>query len=625
MAELLIAQGWTPPDSIALRLREDVPEDVFVVVGATVYGTEFDIIIVSNCGLIVLYLSETRVDASAAAESIGQAQEFFREAVQRSEHALDQFMQDEFPALHPAVRHLIVGVDVADQLADSGMKMVASVASEEQMVDAILTTFDPDCPQMLDQRQCSELAQAYCERRLTVRQRATVPFVFRTGDLFGRGKTVWTIQEAILHMDRHPDDGVFHLRNGTFVRWLQEQGAGQLAATANDALNSVASSPREMLETFLIDTGQVDRPSIKFRPKAVDLGPIQVGSVGLSHLEIRQDRGRGHLFGQVKSIEPWMSVTPSTFSGSSSIIAINVETGSLPISIDPYETFVNVASSAADGVLKVPVTFRVVGAVSVVQRLLLRPLAALILAGIIGFTIGWMIGLTQPFVSPEPGRELGLGLTIARPLGTAILVGIFWAVLGAVVGLQIPDTWPFSDATRICLSRTILWMLGLFVLGAGSCWVVGRLSGLAVLNGSYGRCVTVGLVGAALALLPVVLRGTDLTNDPVDPAKSGQSLINRRNLVTAGMLLLLFAIIFTGVRQRDRLASLKDVAQQEAMVELSGLDTQLQHWGEVLLVRYYDRRAPSRASSERAAGTDQITITLESGPIPPLSPLFISD
>ena len=179
MAELLIAQGWTPPDSIALRLREDVPANIFVVVGATVYGTEFDIIIVSNCGLIVLYRSEMRVDAFATAESIGQAPGFFQEAVQRSEHALDQFMQDEFPASHPVVRHLIVGVDVADQLADSGIIEVASVASEEQMVDAILTTFDPDCPQMLDQRQCSELAQADCERRLTVRQRASAPFVFR--------------------------------------------------------------------------------------------------------------------------------------------------------------------------------------------------------------------------------------------------------------------------------------------------------------------------------------------------------------------------------------------------------------------------------------------------------------
>ncbi len=218
-----------------------------------------------------------------------------------------------------------------------------------------------------------------------------------------------------------------------------------------------------------------------------------------------------------------------------------------------------------------------------------------------------------------------MGLTIARPLGLGVLVGIFWAVLGVVVGLQIPDTWPFFDAIRIWLSRTILWMLGLFVLGAGSCWVVGRLSGLAGLDGSYERCVTFGLVGAAFALIPVVLRGTDLTNDPVDPAKSGQGLINRRNLVTAGMLLLLFSIIFTGVRQRDRLASLKDVAQQEAVVELSGLDTQLQHWGEVLLVRYYDRRAPSRANSEPAAGTDQITITLESGPMPPLPTLSSSD
>ncbi len=352
MAELLIAQGWTPPDSIALRLREDVPENIFVVVGATVYGTEFDIIIVSNCGLIVLYLLETRVDAFATAESIGQAPGFFQEAVQRSEHALDQFMQDEFPALHPAVRHLIVGVDVADQLADSGIIEVASVASEEQMVDAILTTFDPDCPQMLDQRQCSELAQAYCERRLTVRQRASAPFVFRTGDLLGAARQSGRSRRRYCIWIAIRTTASIILRNGTFVHWLQQQGAEQMAETANDALNSVASSPREILETFLIDTGQVDRPSIKFRPKTVDLGPIQVGSVGLSHLEIRQDRGRGHLFGQVKSIEPWMSVTPSTFSGSASIIAISVETGSLPISIDPYNTFVNVASSAADGVLK---------------------------------------------------------------------------------------------------------------------------------------------------------------------------------------------------------------------------------------------------------------------------------
>ena len=53
---------------------------------------------------------------------------------------------------------------------------------------------------------------------------------------------------------------------GTFIKWLEEQGAGQVAALATAALHRTAASPREMLEQFLIDTGQVARPSMVLRP-----------------------------------------------------------------------------------------------------------------------------------------------------------------------------------------------------------------------------------------------------------------------------------------------------------------------------------------------------------------------
>ena len=44
-------------------------------------------------------------------------------------------------------------------------------------------------------------------------QHSNEPFVFRSGGLFHSGKQVKSIRAAIKHMDRYPEDGIYHLRN----------------------------------------------------------------------------------------------------------------------------------------------------------------------------------------------------------------------------------------------------------------------------------------------------------------------------------------------------------------------------------------------------------------------------
>ena len=167
-------------------------------------------------------------------------------------------------------------------------------------------------------------------------QHTNEPFVFRSGGLFHSGKQVKSIHAAIKHMDRYPEDGIYHLRNGTLAQWLDDQGAEDLAKLAREVVRKRETDPRVTLETFLIGTGLVRRPRLSLRPKAMALPYILSGQKAECLLRVRKGRGRGYLFGGLHTSQPWLRVDPARFSGKPLESVISVSTEALPISNTPH-------------------------------------------------------------------------------------------------------------------------------------------------------------------------------------------------------------------------------------------------------------------------------------------------
>ena len=279
-------------------------------------------------------------------------------------------------------------------------------------------------------------------------QRAPKPFVFRSGGLFGSGTKVRTIRAAVKYMDRHPDDGIYHLRNGTLAQWLEDQEADELAGLARRVATERQTDPRVPLETFLIGTGLVRRPRLALHPRKVRMGYILAGQSSSCDLQVKKGRGRGYLFGRLHSTVPWLSLDPIALSGRPLKVRVGVTTETLPISKAPQEAQITVESNATEEPVAVPVRFRVMGMPSQLNRYLLRPLAGLLAGGFIGAVLGWLLGLS------------GVGLPVRFP-GTRTTVHAGFHRLGychrPAVGPSGRDTRAAPAARLACAvhSRTM--------------------------------------------------------------------------------------------------------------------------------------------------------------------------
>ncbi len=299
---------------------------------------------------------------------------------------------------------------------------------------------------------------------LAVTQHTNEPFVFRSGGLFHSGKQVKSIHSAIKHMDRYPEDGIYHLRNGTLAQWLDDQGAEDLAKLAREVVRKRETDPRVTLETFLIGTGLVRRPQLSLRPKAIAVPFILSGQKAECLLRVRKGRGRGYLYGGLSASQPWLRVDPARFSGKPLESVVSVGTEALPISNTPHSGTILVDSSATEQPMPIPVRFRVVGVPSSFHRYVVRPLMSLLLAGILGCILGALMGISGIGFPMQPLKMLSLNVTAIG--AWAILIGLVWGIFGAVLGFAQPLAWPVWYANGRWLLRTVIWAATLTVLVA---------------------------------------------------------------------------------------------------------------------------------------------------------------
>jgi hypothetical protein len=555
MARLLTAHGWPEPGSPTAILAEGLPDSYFIVESPSIQGRVLDAVVVGSQGLTVLHTRDWAGEIEPSPKGdwrgrlpSGQQQIYPNpvRAAQQSEAALRAFFQDEFPTLQPAIRQLLVLTNPEATVVGETPPGLPTV-----MAPSIAWTIEsqpmPAEGDLQDEELRESVAEALRDRRLTLSQRAAQPFVFRAGATFGSGKKVWTIREAVAHMDRHPQDGIYHLRNDTLAQWLDEQGAPHMAELARQSLAGRETDPRAPLEKFLIGTGLVERPKLEVRPQPVNLGCVVSGESSSAQIQVRKGPGRGYLFGRMWASQPWLRVEPHEFSGRTVTAVVAADASGLPIQQEPLQGEILVESSASEQPISVPVRLRVTGDPAPVDRHVLRPAAAFLVAGIVGALIGWLLGGWAGAETPGlADRVIGDGISPA--LFWAVVIGLAWGVLGAIRGARQRAAWPVRYATGRFLLYLGIWACGLLIGAAAGLWIWGVLSGQPAPPLFSTGGLRVVLIVLALAVVPAAIsemRAARLSRDTPIQSNRG-SLV--RPLVGIALGLVVLAVVSAGVR-----------------------------------------------------------------------------
>jgi hypothetical protein len=595
MAELLVAGKGIYSDSLGVYLRDALAGEYCVVVAPVVQRCPLDAVVVSPNGLTVLrvagqpdagngHYGDERVPARPQTRTVSD-----QDAAQAT-RALQAFLHDEFPALQPRIAYLRIGPLTEDQdgwaiLEPAGLEetpLAQALAAQPGMSNAVLGS--PEAR--------AELAMALRDRQLTWSQRAGNAFVFRSGGVLQGGR-VWTIRDAIHHMDRYPQDGIYHLRNGTLADWLEQEGATQLAAVARAAVREGMGQPRVMLETFLLGTGQVARPHLVVDPAPVDLGYVLSGQRGARAVQLKRGPGRGFLFGRLAPGEPCLEVEPHTFDGNTVDGVVTVDTAQMPVERERQSAEVFVDSSAAEQPIAVPVHFRVVAWPSFVSRYVLRPLCCTVVACILGLALGaelsvWAVPLTQ--WAPALSR-LPIWPGAWWPLGIAVV----WAVLGIVRGFAEPPAWPL----RYTLARWVPQLLGWALLLPGLVWLAtlswagpGMGAGFALAGDARLALV---LAALALAALPATLgemalaRAATSRQRPMPRRTDLRPVLTPALIATALALLVAAAPLAPPAWSRFEQGGTVKSAEEWGSGAANRLDTTLKGVQDQLYMRYYQK------------------------------------
>ncbi|MFC2029560.1 hypothetical protein ACFLWA_02390 [Chloroflexota bacterium] len=603
MAELLQGSDWADSSSLGLQLLPFLSDEYIIVTDATVHGCRPDAVVVGPRGLYVLRATGSEDGLhlsrrSVSGRTLGRGSTW-REA-RHVTKALRRFLRNEFPALRPNIHYLWVLDDPGAEPSFSKSK--AQLAVGKDAVAETITLLDTRPGEdLLDPESRQAVAWALRDAILITPSRATTPFIFRSGGLFGSGKKVWTIQAAIRHMDKYPEDGYFHLRNGSIARWFADQGADQLSDLAQEVLRVPETDSYAVLEKFLAETGLVRRSPLVVRPKKVNLGCVLSGEGAAAIFRMRPGRRGGYSFGSLRATEPWLRVDPRAFSGQSAEATVSVDTTEMLVARKPWRAEVLIESGATGDTTAVPVRVRVTGMPSAVDRILLRPLIGLTYAGMIGAGLGWYLG---GWAIPEPDWfPASAASFVTWTAAWTLFIGLFWALLGGIRGALQPLAWPTSYAISRWFLRTLVWGGVLTLLVVAGYWALGRL---APDEGPTGLSFTMGLVlllAWSLAIVPAVLGETKSVPD----LQSAQALVSSRLLLRPALVgvmgVVLALSLVVGVQalgpawQAVDVGGAMSTAQGWLGERCAGLETGFNDTIDQFTLRYYDRRAPAQPTA----------------------------
>jgi len=604
MAELLVSNGVPGANRLATHLSEVLPEEYIVVSEPEIRKRPLDVVVVGPQGLFVLHSKGWRGEIELSRR--GPWREHLedgrvevhpnpsREASETAQ-AIREFLSDEgFPTRLALHQYIVLTDSDAVLVADGTTGVTEPPVVELDRLPTVITAHEPDKQGIRDAESRMLVAETIAEGYLGVTERTEQPFVFRSSGFLGIRRQAWTVQEAVRHMDRNPQDGIHHLRNDTLARWLSEQGAPHLASIAREVLRRHSSDPRAALEEFLIATRLVSRPRLRVSPRRISLGYVLAGQVASADIQLYRGRGRGYLYGYAEPVEPWVRVEPREFHRGVLQAAVIANTEGLLIQPRAYRTAIEVHSSASEEPISVPVHLRIMPMPSRFTQGLLRPLLAGVLAGILGLVIGMVAtlsGLQVPgFVEQWVG---GFPVLVFWPG----IIGLFWFLLGVVRGANQAPAWPILYSAWRWLLRTLFWGAALGVLG-----VVVLLSGDQVaaetgLSVSQNLRLLVLTLAASLAALPATVGEIQASRAASRDVSPSFGRLARSPALLAGVGLAILILAVVGVRMFATARVMYEATDVgERLVgwlqeHLAILETNLKELMDDLYIHYYDRRA----------------------------------
>jgi len=581
MAELLAADGWVKAGSIGSYLRETLPDSYIVVADPRIGGHRIAAAVVGRSGLFVIQAADEFNENGHDAASPLLSDQKMRAAVAR-------FLKDEFPHLNPPVTAIQAVRDWASELVTWRIVEPASWVDEplaEALLHADLAAIESEGARAFEDDDVHiQLGLGLRDRHLSASQVTSKPFVFRSGGAFRTGASVRTVRDAVAHMDRYPQDGIQHLRDGTLAGWLEAEGSLHLAALAREVVRQPKGDMRAALEEFLIGTGLVNRPRLITKPARVDLGFILQGQKASRRLVFNKGRGRGHLFGEAAGRDPWLRVEPRTFDAAPAELVVTAETGGLSISPVPHLSDVVVKSSASSEPSSVPVILRVVAEPPKLIQFLLRPLTGLLLGAILGAGVGLLWQATGLIGGEAPSRVWIVALALV------------WGLTGGWRGLRQPPAWPMAYALSRWLPRVAAWSAGLGVLAAiiVQAWRLGLGGGLDLPGLTLAAAAAVGAaLGFAPATLDELAHSRHARNQEY---VHGRRSNRRRVLLWSGAIVLLLVallapqVIATTMNRAEIRAGLQ-AGQTWAEGTLERLGDTMERLIDQLQLRYYGRPA----------------------------------
>ncbi len=600
MAELLVANGLISGNVLAATLSVALTGEYQVISEPKVRGQPLDAVVVGPQGLFVLRALDWRGEVilsqrGAWSERLPDGRQVAHPSptidMAAGTRALRAFLADEDIRGEVDVRHFVVFTDPDVTITGAAPPGVQVLRNDDVAPIMVAQAATPNRG-LPDAEVRHALAEALAEGRLGIRERAAQPFVFRSSGVLGLRRKMWTIEEAVRHMDRNPEDGIAHLRNGTLVRWLEENNAPHLAEMARECMRAHPNDMRAALEEYLLSTGLVERPRLTASPSRVKLGYVLSGQSARTELRIRRGRGRGYLYGGLRPRETWLRVLPANIDKGTLLTTVSVETEGLLIT--RYRTAIDVVSSASEQPISIPVDVQVMPMPSRTNRAVVRPLVGGILAAILGVGVGLManrIGAPTPF--PATLAAHGFSPMAFWPT----VAGLFWFVLGVIRGARQAPAWPIPYALMRWVLRTLFWAVSLVGLAVIVLWSGQQFAAEAGLTLMESRQFLV----LALALCLSALPGTVGENQSARATQEGNldslARLAQRPSMIGGLALILLLVAVVGVRafNEARRAYTESPAVAEAQEWISERWTVweqgLSNAVDDVLLRYYEERA----------------------------------
>jgi hypothetical protein len=621
MAKLLSDNEFAETMSLAAHIAALLPDEYTVVERPVVHDQELEAVVVGPQGLFVLHGRDWKGTVTPV-PGLGWRQELPDGQVahvpnpagdaRKASSAVEAFLKDEFRSLRPQVRQFLVLTDPEANIATATVTDPIAVGLGD--VDALIVSrVSPPKRSLPDEKTRRALARALYRGHLTVGQRTAEPFIFRSGGTFGSGAKVWTLRDAAKHMDRHPEDAVFHLHNGTFAQWLDDQGSPELASLARRVTDEYARDPQAALEAFLSQAGLVKRRRPRVRPRRVNLGYALAGESCSARMSVRKGRGRGYLSAVLEPDDPWLRVDPNQVNGEPLNAKVTAETAGLPISAKPLRSAIRIESDMWAEPLRIPVRLRIRGVPSRLATYVLRPLIGMLVALVLGAVCGWALGSSG--ITPSSGLAGPAGARVSWAAAFAVLVGAAWAVLGALRGYWQPPAWPPTVALGRWLVRLLLWAAALSVVAVAGHWAWGRLGrGLALGDGGPTMAGAV-LIGCAVSVVPAAIGemrvGRRARKEPGEPIAGLEFRPFRRAGVAAIVLVLvgIGAYIAVPLWQRFDGPQVVSSVRERVNTGIDDLQVRLDTWLDGVVLDAYDRRATPRPTEDGTTPSPTARVT----------------